>query len=129
MDSIGTWYWYTGFAIFVIAAIVIDLLVLESKGARKVSFREALNSNVFAILGLRAMYFMLADLADRFHLLKYGLAFILVFIGIKMLLLDVYKIPIGFALSVVGIVLIVSVVGSLWITRPAISRTPVDKSD
>jgi tellurite resistance protein TerC len=77
-----------------------------------------LTSNVFAILGLRAMYFMLADLADRFHLLKYGLAFILVFIGIKMLLLDVYKIPIGFALAVVGVVLAVSMVGSLWVTRP-----------
>jgi len=77
-----------------------------------------LTSNVFAILGLRAMYFMLADLADRCHLLKYGLAFILVFIGIKMLLLDVYKIPVGFALSVVGIVLLTSMVASLYITRP-----------
>jgi tellurite resistance protein TerC len=77
-----------------------------------------LTSNVFAILGLRAMYFMLADLADRFHLLKYGLAFILVFIGIKMLLLDVYKIPIGFALAVVFTVLAISMVGSLWVTRP-----------
>ena len=77
-----------------------------------------LTSNVFAILGLRAMYFMLADLADRFHLLKYGLAFILVFIGIKMLLLDVYKIPVGFALSVVGIVPLTSMVASLYITRP-----------
>ena len=87
-----------------------------------------LTSNVFAILGLRAMYFMLADMADRFHLLKYGLAFILIFIGIKMLLLDVYKIPIGFALSVVGIVLVISVVGSLWVTRPAASiRTGVEK--
>lgn len=78
-----------------------------------------LTSNVFAILGLRAMYFMLADLADRFHLLKYGLAFILVFIGIKMLLLDVYKIPVGFALSVVGIVLLTSMVASLYVTRPS----------
>jgi tellurite resistance protein TerC len=86
-----------------------------------------LTSNVFAILGLRAMYFMLADLADRFHLLKYGLAFILVFIGIKMLLLDVYKIPIGFALSVVGIVLVISVVGSLWVTRPAASTLNKDE--
>jgi tellurite resistance protein TerC len=76
-----------------------------------------LTSNVFAILGLRAMYFMLADLADRFHLLKYGLAFILVFIGIKMLLIDIYKIPIGFALSVVGIVLLTSMLASLWVTR------------
>jgi tellurite resistance protein TerC len=81
-----------------------------------------LTSNVFAILGLRAMYFMLADLADRFHLLKYGLAFILVFIGIKMLLLDVYKIPIGFALAVVFAVLAISMVGSLWVTRPAAKR-------
>jgi len=77
-----------------------------------------LTSNVFAILGLRAMYFMLADLADRFHLLKYGLAFILIFIGIKMLLLDIYKIPVGFALSVVGIVLLVSMIASLYVTRP-----------
>jgi tellurite resistance protein TerC len=82
-----------------------------------------LTSNVFAVLGLRAMYFMLADLADRFHLLKYGLAFILVFIGIKMLLLDVYKIPVGFALSVVGVVLLASILGSLWVTRPG-ARTP-----
>jgi tellurite resistance protein TerC len=81
-----------------------------------------LTSNVFAILGLRAMYFMLADLADRFHLLKYGLAFILVFIGIKMLLLDIYKIPIGFALSVVGIVLLISILASLWVTRPGQQR-------
>lgn len=82
-----------------------------------------LTSNVFAILGLRAMYFMLADLADRFHLLKYGLAFILIFIGIKMLLLDVYKIPVGFALSVVGIVLAVSMLASLYLTRPG-KKTP-----
>jgi len=64
------------------------------------------------------MYFMLADLADRCHLLKYGLALILVFIGIKMLLPDVYKIPVGFALSVVGIVLLTSMVASLYITCP-----------
>ena len=88
-----------------------------------------LTSNVFAILGLRAMYFMLADLADRFHLLKYGLAFILVFIGIKMLLLDIYKIPIGFALSVVGIVLVISVVGSLWVTRPGAARPKPSELD
>lgn len=76
-----------------------------------------LTSNVFAVLGLRALYFMLADLAGRFHLLKYGIAFILVFIGIKMLLIDVYKIPVGFALAVVGIVLALSMVASLWLTR------------
>lgn len=87
-----------------------------------------LTSNVFAILGLRAMYFMLADLADRFHLLKYGLAFILIFIGIKMLLLDVYKIPVGFALSVVGIVLATSMIASLYLTRPGKDGTGVTDS-
>jgi tellurite resistance protein TerC len=60
-------------------------------------------SNIFAILGLRAMYFLLADMAQRFHLLKYGLAGILIFIGAKMLLLDVYKIPTAAALGVVGL--------------------------
>lgn len=61
-----------------------------------------LTSNVFAILGLRAMYFLLADMADRFSLLKYGLAAVLVFIGVKMMLIDVYKIPVGFSLAVVA---------------------------
>lgn len=76
------------------------------------------SSNIFAILGLRAMYFLLADMADRFHLLKYGLAFILIFIGVKMLLLDLYKIPVGFALAVVFVILVISMVGSLYVTRP-----------
>lgn len=61
-----------------------------------------LTSNVFAILGLRAMYFLLADMADRFSLLKYGLAAVLVFIGLKMILIDIYKIPVGFSLAVVA---------------------------
>lgn len=79
-------------------------------------------SNIFAILGLRAMYFLLADMAQRFHLLKYGLAGILVFIGAKMLLLDLYKIPVGIALGVVGLILAVSVVASLLTSRPAQGR-------
>lgn len=61
-----------------------------------------LTSNVFAILGLRAMYFLLADMASRFSLLKYGLAAVLVFIGLKMMLIDIYKIPVGFSLAVVA---------------------------
>jgi tellurite resistance protein TerC len=76
-------------------------------------------SNIFAILGLRAMYFLLADMAQRFHLLKYGLAGILVFIGIKMLLLDVYKIPTGIALGAVGLILAASVVASLVTSKRA----------
>ena len=74
-------------------------------------------SNIFAILGLRAMYFLLVDMAERFHLLKYGLAVILMFIGVKMLLLDVYKIPVGIALGTVGLILLVSVAASLLISR------------
>ena len=74
-------------------------------------------SNIFAILGLRAMYFLLADIADRFHLLKYGLALVLVFIGAKMLLLDFYKIPIALALGVVALIIAASVVASLLVAR------------
>jgi tellurite resistance protein TerC len=76
-----------------------------------------LTANIFAILGLRALYFLLADLADRFHLLAYGLALVLIFIGTKMLLLDVYKIPIGIALSVTAGLIAVSMFASLWSTR------------
>ena len=60
-----------------------------------------LTSNVFAVLGLRAMFFLLQGMADRFHLLPYGLALVLMFIGAKMLLIDVYKIPITLSLGVV----------------------------
>jgi tellurite resistance protein TerC len=76
-----------------------------------------LTANIFAILGLRALYFLLADLADRFHLLAYGLALVLIFIGTKMLLLDVYKIPIGIALSVTAGLIAISMFASLWSTR------------
>lgn len=74
-------------------------------------------SNIFAILGLRSMYFLLSDMAERFHLLKYGLAVILLFIGVKMLLMDVYKIPTGIALGIVGLILVVSVAASLVTSR------------
>jgi tellurite resistance protein TerC len=76
-------------------------------------------SNLFAILGLRAMYFLLADMAARFHLLKYGLAAILMVIGVKMLLLDVYKIPVWISLGMVASILLVSVVASLVTSRRA----------
>lgn len=78
-----------------------------------------LTANIFAILGLRALYFLLADLADRFHLLAYGLALVLVFIGGKMLLLDVYKIPVGVALAVTAGIIVSSMLASLWTSRNA----------
>jgi TerC family integral membrane protein len=74
-------------------------------------------SNIFAILGLRAMYFMLAGLADRFHLLKYGLAMVLVFVGTKMLIVDLYKIPVGLSLGIVGLIIATFMFASLWVTR------------
>ncbi|ENO84848.1 TerC family protein [Thauera linaloolentis] len=73
-----------------------------------------LTSNLFAILGLRAMYFLLADLGDRFELLKYGLATILVFIGTKMLIVEWIKIPVLVSLGVVAVILAIAVVASLW---------------
>ena len=72
-----------------------------------------LTSNLFAILGLRAMYFLLADIGDRFELLKYGLAAILVFIGTKMLIAEWVHIPVVVSLSVIVVVLAISVVASL----------------
>ena len=74
-----------------------------------------LTSNVFAILGLRAMYFLLAGMHERFHLLSYGLAIVLVFIGAKMLLIDIYKIPITWSLLVTVTVLVATMVLSLKI--------------
>ena len=74
-----------------------------------------LTSNVFAILGLRAMYFLLANMHERFHLLSYGLAIILVFIGVKMLLIDVYKIPVAYSLGFTAVTLVVTMILSLKI--------------
>ncbi|MCR6653852.1 MAG: DUF475 domain-containing protein [Cellvibrionaceae bacterium] len=76
-----------------------------------------LTSNLFAILGLRAMYFLLADVADRFAYIKYGLALVLIFIGGKMLLIDFYKIPVSWSLLVVAILIGGSVMVSWMKTR------------
>ena len=75
-----------------------------------------LTSNVFAILGLRAMFFLLQAAASRFHLLNYGLAVILVFIGTKMLLIDVFKIPVAVSL---GVVLSILAITMLWSAKTA----------
>ena len=74
-----------------------------------------LTSNVFAILGLRAMYFLLAGMHERFHLLSYGLAIVLVFIGAKMLLVDLYKIPVAWSLAFTVVVLAATMILSLRI--------------
>jgi tellurite resistance protein TerC len=75
-----------------------------------------LTSNVFAILGLRAMFFLLQAAASRFHLLNYGLAVILVFIGSKMMLIDIFKIPVAVSL---GVVLSILVITMIWSSKTA----------
>jgi TerC family integral membrane protein len=84
-------------------------------------------SNVFAILGLRALYFALAGVMQLFHYLHYGLSAILVFVGAKMLLADVYKLPVGVALGVIAGILLIAVIASLM--RPQqrdVVTTPAD---
>ena len=80
-------------------------------------------SNIFAIMGLRALYFLLADMADRFHLLKYGLAIVLVFIGGKMVLMPWFHMPVEWSLAIVGSVILGSVLLSLATSREAERRT------
>ena len=76
-----------------------------------------LTSNLFAILGLRAMYFLLAGVAERFTMLKYGLSVILVFIGIKMLIVDFYHIPIAISLGIVFGILALTLVINAWVNH------------
>jgi len=84
-------------------------------------------SNVFAILGLRSLYFALAGIMQLFHYLHYGLSAILVFVGVKMLLADIYKIPLGIALGVVAGFLLISVIVSIIRPREAENiLTPAD---
>jgi tellurite resistance protein TerC len=81
-------------------------------------------SNIFAIMGLRALYFLLADMAERFHLLKYGLALVLVFIGGKMLVMPWFHIPVQWSLAIVGAIILISVILSLKLS----SRKPSGSS-
>lgn len=76
-----------------------------------------LTSNLFAILGLRAMYFLLANVAERFHMLKYGLAVVLVFIGVKMLIVDFYHIPVSISLATIGSILGITLIVNAWVNH------------
>lgn len=76
-------------------------------------------SNVFAILGLRSLYFLLAKVIHKFHFLKVGLSLVLVFVGSKMLLTDIYKIPVAVSLGVIGAILVGSVVLSMVFPKGA----------
>jgi tellurite resistance protein TerC len=80
-------------------------------------------SNVFAILGLRALYFMLAGVMEMFVYLKVGLSVVLCFVGAKMMLIDIYKIPIGVSLAVIGSVLLLSIIAS-WLIKSKNPKAP-----
>jgi len=80
------------------------------------------SSNVFAILGLRSMYFLLAGLVRRLAYLRYGLAFILSYIGVKMLIQDFYKIPTALSLGIVIVTLVISIVVSLLLAERRAAR-------
>ncbi len=123
--------WYTPlFIVLVLIAVTDVVFAVDSIPAIFAITSDpfiVMTANIFAILGLRALYFLLADMADRFHLLSYGLAIVLVFIGTKMLIVDFYKIPVFLALGVVGVILLASVILSLaW--KPARKAAPETKS-
>ena len=109
--------WYTPLFVVVVLVGVTDLIFAVDSIPAIFAITDdpfiVLTSNVFAVLGLRAMFFLLAGMADRFHLLPYGLALVLGFIGIKMMIIDLFKIPTPVSLGVVAAIIAATVVLSL----------------
>ncbi|WP_455947996.1 TerC family protein [Lelliottia jeotgali] len=109
--------WFTPlFVVLILIAVTDVIFAVDSIPAIFAITTDpfiVLTSNVFAVLGLRAMFFLLAGMADRFHLLPYGLALVLAFIGIKMMLIDLFKIPTPISLGVVAVIIAATVVLSL----------------
>jgi tellurite resistance protein TerC len=83
-------------------------------------------SNIFAILGLRSLFFLLAGVVDKFRYLKVGLAVVLVFVGLKMALVDLYKVPPQVSLVVIAAVLTGSILASLWVSKRESSSSPAN---
>ncbi len=109
--------WFTPmFAVVVLIAITDVIFAVDSIPAIYAITEDpfvVMTANIFAILGLRALYFLLADMKERFHLLTYGLAVVLIFVGGKMLIVDFYKVDAFVSLGVVGGILATSIVISL----------------
>ncbi len=116
--------WFTPlFVVLILIAVTDVIFAVDSIPAIFAITTDpfiVLTSNVFAVLGLRAMFFLLAGMADRFHLLPYGLAVVLVFIGVKMLAIDLVKLPVWVSLAAVALIIGTTVVLSL--VRPAKAR-------
>jgi tellurite resistance protein TerC len=127
----GKWVATPLFTVLVLVETTDIIFAVDSIPAIFAVTREpflVFTSNAFAILGLRAMYFLLADLIHRFVYLKAGLAAILVFVGVKMLLLDVWKVPIWLSLTVIATCITVAVVASLRATR-GVAPTALDDDE
>ena len=111
--------WYTPLFVVVIMIGITDVIFAVDSIPAIFAITDdpfiVLTSNVFAVLGLRALFFLLAGMADKFHLLAYGLAIVLIFIGGKMLVADLWHVPIGAALGVVALAIGGSMVLSLVI--------------
>lgn len=114
--------WFTPLAVVLILVEISDVIfAVDSIPAIFAVTSDpfvVLTANLLAILGLRAMFFLLSDLAGRFHLLPYALSIILVFIGIKMLLLDLYHIPIGVSLGFIAVTLTIAGIWSWKTAKP-----------
>ncbi len=111
-------YYTPLFLVFILIAVTDVIFAVDSIPAIFAITEDpfiVMTSNIFAILGLRAMYFMLAGAAERFHLLSYGLAIILIFVGVKMLIVEWFKIPVGWSLLFVFVTLIATMALS-WLT-------------
>jgi tellurite resistance protein TerC len=122
----GTWVATPLFAVLVLIETTDIIFAVDSIPAIFAVTQEpflVFTSNAFAILGLRAMYFLLAGLMHRFIYLKVGLAAILVFVGIKMLLLDFYKMPLAISLGFIAAAITISVAASLRATRDSARPT------
>lgn len=116
----GLWYATPLFLVLILVEISDVIFAVDSIPAIFAVTTDpfiVLTSNLFAILGLRAMYFLLAGVAERFSLLKYGLAVILVFIGTKMLLIDLFHIPTAVSLGVVAGILTLTLLINVWVNR------------
>ena len=113
--------WYTPMFMVIVLLAVTDVIFAVDSIPAIFAITEdpfvVLTSNVFAVLGLRALFFLIAGMADRFHLLNYGLAGVLVFIGVKMLIADVWKVPIGLSLGMVALLIGASLVASRLLPR------------
>ncbi len=114
--------WFTPMFVVIALIAVTDVIFAVDSIPAIFAITEdpfiVLTSNVFAVLGLRALYFLVAGMADRFHLLNYGLAGVLIFIGAKMLIVDVWKVPISLSLAMVAVLIGTSLVASRLVPRP-----------